>query len=338
MLIAPIVLIVVIGAVLLAGARAKARRKAQYPPPGRMIDVGGYRLHLQCQGEGEPAVVIDAGQGDFSLSWAEILPQVATFARICTYDRAGLGWSDPSPKPRTAEVMVEELRTLLAKAGVPGPYVLVGASTGGMNVRLFAHKYRREVAGLVLVDSAHEDQFSAPMVQQAMQRMSKMMPLMMGGFQLLVRSGLAALKPTLIPDSSGMRQKLPQQDVPIFEAVVAGDAKHLAAAAAELKNLEKSQAQMRAANITSLSDIPLVVLRHGAEQPMMASPEVVKALEETFERLQTEMASLSSNGKLIVAEQSGHAIHLDQPELVVDAIRQVVQAARESHRVATINS
>lgn len=175
------------------GARARAKRRDQFPPPGQMIDVGGYRLHLDCRGKGEPTVVIDAGQGDFSLSWAEILTRAAVFSRVCVYDRAGLGWSDPSPKSRTAEAMVEELRTLLAKANVQGPYVLVGASTGGMNVRLFAHKYLREVTGLVLVDSAHEDQFSAPVVQQALQRMSKMMPLMNGAFLFLVRSGLAAL-------------------------------------------------------------------------------------------------------------------------------------------------
>lgn len=324
MLIILVFLFVVLAIVLLSGARAKAKRKAQYPPPGRMVDVSGYRLHLQCQGQGEPTVVIDAGQGDFSLSWAEILSQVAEFAHVCAYDRAGLGWSDPSPKPRTAEVMVEELRTLLSKAGLPGPYVMVGASTGGMNARLFTHKYPREVAGLVLVDSAHEDQFSAPVVQQALQRMSKMMPLMNGALMILVRSGLAALRPALLPDASGSREKLARQNVPVFDAIVTGNAKHLAASTAELKDLEESQNQMRAANITTLGDIPLIVLRHGAEQPMMASPEVVQALEETFERLQVEMAALSPNGKLVVAEQSGHAIHLDQPELVVEAIRQVV--------------
>lgn len=317
---------VVVLVLLLFGTRAKARLKGRYMSPGRMIDVGGYRLHLQCQGQGEPTVVIDAGQGDFSLSWAEILPEVAKFTRVCAYDRAGLGWSDPSPRPRTAEVMVDELHTLLSIAELPGPYVLVGASTGGMNVRLFAHKFPEKVAGLILVDSAHEDQFSAPVVRQALDRMSKMMPLMNGAFLFLVRSGLAALWPALVPDGGGLRAKLPQKSVPVFEAIVAGDSKHLANAAKELKELETTHAQMRAANITTLDDIPIIVLRHGAEQPMMASPEVVQALEETFAKLQEEMAALSSNGRVIVADRSGHAIHLDQPELVIEAIREVVTA------------
>ena len=223
--------------------------------------------------------------------------------------------------------MVEELRTLLAEGGVPRPYVLVGASTGGMNARLFAQKYPREVAGLVLVDAAHEEQFSAPVVRQALRRMSKMMPIMNGALMLLVRSGLATLRPALFPDG-GLRAKLPSENVPAYNAVIAGSAKHVAAATAELRDLEETHAQMRAAQVASLGDIPLVVLRHGAEQPMMASPEVAAALEETFTRLQVEMAALSTNGKLVVAERSGHAIHLDQPELVVDAVREVVAAVR----------
>jgi pimeloyl-ACP methyl ester carboxylesterase len=159
--------------------------------------------------------------------------------------------------------------------------------------------------------------------------MSKMMPLMLAVLQGLVRSGLAALKPSLLPDGAGARQKLPPTAVPAYDALMTSSVKHLAAAAAELQGLEETHAQMRAANITSLGDIPLIVLRHGREQPMMASPEVTVALEETFERLQHEMAALSSQGRLIVAEQSGHAIHLDQPELVKAAIREVVTAARQ---------
>jgi pimeloyl-ACP methyl ester carboxylesterase len=319
--------------VFLLGQRAKARLRATYPPPGQMVDVGGYRLHIQRQGQGGPTVIIDAGQGDFSLTWNHLLPEIAHFTQVVAYDRAGLGWSDPSPQPRTAAVMVEELQTLLKHANLPGPYILVGASTGGMNVRLFAHRYPAEVAGMVLVDAAHEEQFSAPIVKATLERMSKMMPLMMGLSQGLVRSGLAALRPGLLPDASGARQKLPETAVPVYDALLTGSAKHLAAAAAELQGLDETHAQLRAANITSLGDIPLIVLRHGQEQPMMVSPEVTAALEETFERLQHEMAGLSSNGRLVVAEQSGHAIHLDQPELVIIAIKEVVMAARKPAQV-----
>jgi pimeloyl-ACP methyl ester carboxylesterase len=322
-----ITLLLTAAILFLLGQRAKARLQAAYPAPGQMVDIGGYRLHLQRQGQGGPTVVIDAGQGDFSLTWSQLLPQIASFTQVVAYDRAGLGWSDPSPRPRTAAVMVAELRTLLKQANVPGPYLLVGASSGGMNVRLFAHQYPAEVAGLVLVDAAHEEQFSAPIVKATLDRMSKMMPLMLAVLQGLVRSGLAALKPGLLPDGAGARQKLPPTAVPIYDALLAGSTKHLAAAAAELQGLDETHAQMQAANITSLGNIPLIVLRHDQAQPMMASPEVTAALEETFTRLQQEMAALSSRGKLVVAKQSGHAIHLDQPALVVAAIREVVAAA-----------
>lgn len=314
----------------LIGQRAKVRRKAGHPPPGRLVDVGSHRLHIHCQGEtapDRPVVVIDAGQGDFSLSWAGVASRVAEFARVCTYDRAGLGWSDAGPQPRTARVMVEELRALLARASVPGPYVLVGASTGGMNVRLFAHEYPHDIAGLVLVDSAHEDQFSAPLVRQTFKRMQKMLPLMNGAMLFLVRSGLAALRPGLVPDG-GLKAKFSPRDAATLDAIVAGDAKHLAAAAAELRGLDETHAQMRAARITTLGNLPLVVIRHGVGQPAMGSPEMAAALEETFERLQREMAALSTNGRLVVAERSGHAVQLDRPDLIVDAIREVVTAAR----------
>lgn len=133
---------------------------AHFPMQGQRVDVGGYSLHIHCMGEGSPTVVVDAGNADFSLSWQGIQLEVAKFTRICTYDRAGYGWSDPSPKPRTAEVMAEELHTLLSNAGVEPPYVLVGHSLGGYNVRMFADLYPDEVAGMVLVDAGHEDQLN----------------------------------------------------------------------------------------------------------------------------------------------------------------------------------
>jgi pimeloyl-ACP methyl ester carboxylesterase len=129
-----------------------------FPPPGKLIDVGGYRLHINCSGEGGPTVVFDAGMGCNSLDWALVQPEVAKFARVCIYDRAGNGWSDESPLERTSQNIVDELHTLLKNSGEKGPYILVGYSFGGPNVRLYASKYPNDVAGVVLVDSSHEDQ------------------------------------------------------------------------------------------------------------------------------------------------------------------------------------
>ena len=129
------------------------------PAPGLMVRVGDHRLHLYCSGRGEPTVILDSGLGGNSLDWVSVQPGVAEYTRVCTYDRAGYGWSELGPLPRTSKRIAEELHTLLERAGVAGPYVLVGHSFGGYNVRLFASHYPEKTAGVILLDSAHEDQF-----------------------------------------------------------------------------------------------------------------------------------------------------------------------------------
>ncbi|HEX9579572.1 MAG TPA: alpha/beta hydrolase [Gemmatimonadales bacterium] len=148
----------------MAGILFQGKLRAQGPdigpPPGKLVDVGGYRLHLDCRGSASPTVVIDVGAGAWSIFFTHIQEEIAAEARVCTYDRAGMGWSDPSPLPRTRERMVQELHALLRRSDVPAPYVLVGHSLGGLNVRAFATQHPDEVAGVVLVESAHEDQWS----------------------------------------------------------------------------------------------------------------------------------------------------------------------------------
>jgi len=152
-----ILIVLVLGGTFIAGASARTTMSAQNPAPGQLVDVGGYKLHLNCQGSGSPTVILDAGLNDFSLSWSRVQPDVAAFTRVCVYDRAGLGWSEAGPLPRTSQTMVEELHTLLQNAGITGSYVLAGHSFGGINMRLYAHHYPQDVVGLLLVDAAHED-------------------------------------------------------------------------------------------------------------------------------------------------------------------------------------
>src|SRR5690349_17168655 len=138
---------------------AEAADAKIYLPPGQLVDVDGHRLHINCMGTGSPTVVIEAGLGDWSTSWAGyVQPEVAKTTRVCTYDRAGLGWSDASSLPSDAAQFAKELHTLLQNANVPGPYVMVGHSLGGLIVRIFAHDYASEVAGVVLVDSMNPRQ------------------------------------------------------------------------------------------------------------------------------------------------------------------------------------
>jgi pimeloyl-ACP methyl ester carboxylesterase len=134
-------------------AAAEDGRRA--PPPGRLVDVGGHRLHLHCLGASAPTVVIDAGAGNWSIHWWRVQEVLAAEERTCTYDRGGLGWSEPGPRPRTSDRLARELHRLLQREA-PGPYVLVGHSLGGFNARVYAAAYPGEVAGVVLVESAHE--------------------------------------------------------------------------------------------------------------------------------------------------------------------------------------
>jgi pimeloyl-ACP methyl ester carboxylesterase len=140
---------------------ATQRDRRRFPPPGRLVDVGGYRLHLNIMGEekGGPTVLLDSGMVSFSSNWAWVQPEVAKVVRVIAYDRAGLGWSDPGPSPRDAGHSARELHAALVKLGIAGPYVLVGHSYGGLAVRAFAALYRDEVAGMVLVDGSHPDQW-----------------------------------------------------------------------------------------------------------------------------------------------------------------------------------
>ena len=134
------------------------RDLAATPPPGRLVDVQGRKIHIWCSGSGAPAVILETGLGGTSADWGFVQPEAARFTRVCSYDRAGMGYSDPGPSPRTAGRIARELVELLERSGLTAPVILVGASIGGLTVRLFASEYAEHVAGLVLVDATPEDQ------------------------------------------------------------------------------------------------------------------------------------------------------------------------------------
>ena len=305
----------------LAGASAKANLVKQYPAPGQLVDVGGYKMHIFCTGQGSPTVIMDAGNNDFSVVWVSVQPEVARFTRVCTYDRAGFGWSEPGLQPRTSETMVKELHTLLVNAGVEKPYVLVGHSFGGMNMRLYFHHYPDEVAGMVLVDSAHEEQtIRVPALQKAV-------GLQDGQFHTLASMssfGLLALAPENIPNRGYPDKALAQ-----YRAILATTG-YFKTASAETESLEESFAEVRAARITSLGNLPLIVLSRGLPYPLSGMSEIEnQQYEQAWQVMQSELAALSSNSKQVIARQSGHYIQLQQPQLVVDAIHEIVQATQK---------
>jgi pimeloyl-ACP methyl ester carboxylesterase len=124
-----------------------ARDRRAHPMPGQLIGVGNYRMHIYCTGQGDPPVILDSGPGDSYMAWHNVQPEIARFVSVCSYDRAGMGYSEPSPRPRTSRVFAEELHELLHAARVAPPYILVGHSFGGFDVRVFASRYRSETAG-----------------------------------------------------------------------------------------------------------------------------------------------------------------------------------------------
>src|SRR5215204_5406696 len=204
-------LVVVLLALAVAGAIYQAiateRAERAYPPPGEMLGVGGYSLHINCVGQGSPTVLLDAGSGGFSAHWVRVQREVSDTTRVCSYDRAGMGWSEMGPEPRDARQISSELHTLLSKAGVEGPYVLVGHSFGGMYVQTYAARYPDEVAGVALVDSSTEpDQFShraeARQSNEPQKQSFAVVPrLAQLGVSLLARLGIVRLLSKLDPAS-----------------------------------------------------------------------------------------------------------------------------------------
>jgi pimeloyl-ACP methyl ester carboxylesterase len=307
-------------AFLTLGARAKAHLKKKFPPIGQMVDIGGYRLHMHVEGEGTRTVILDAGAGGIGLSWELVRPVIAKVSRVVVYDRSGLGWSDPSPYPRDVYTMAVELHTLLNNAHIPGPYILVGHSLGGPIARQFAAKYPTEVSGLVMVDSAHEQQikyFPEPLV-----RMVNSMLGMMGVMKLLSKLGIFALKPSLI--SIGDKGKLSKERVAQMQGVMASSKSHAEALIGETEWVYSAKTQP----VSTLGNIPLTVISHGQLDTDAVPPSLGSQVREEYERawqeLQVEITSLSTRSRRIIAERSGHNVMYDQPEIVIEAILEML--------------
>jgi pimeloyl-ACP methyl ester carboxylesterase len=286
----------------------------RYPPPGQLVDVGGHRLHLHCVGEGSPTVVLDAGLGAFSLDWGAVQPEIATSTRVCAYDRAGLGWSEPGPLPRSPQQFADELHVLLTNADVEGPYVLAVHSISGKTARLFASQHPNDVAGMVFVDARHEsvDEHVTPeqlAAEDAQQRRFQRMIGWMAKFGL-VRLLWSPVWPRALPGSENLS---PETRTAI--GVLQARPRQIESALAEGRGRMDSNTQLEAA--APLGDIPLIVL---------TSAQSIDHLP-FWNEAQQIMTGLSSNSRMIVAS-SGHAVHFEQPALVVESIRQVVDAAR----------
>jgi pimeloyl-ACP methyl ester carboxylesterase len=268
------------------------------PMPSGMVDVGGYELFYQCSGQGSPTVILEAGGGLDSSVWAAVIDGLEGTTRVCAYDRAGLGRSDPLPGPRTFEEMTRDLQVLLEKAHIGGPYILVGWSMGGMLVRIFADQHPGEVAGVVLLDSAHPDM----------------------GLRLL-----ACLPPELAGEPENI-QYLRQ-----WFMWMSGSNESPSFTIAENVDIRPGNQQARA--VSTLGDLPLVVISQGPNVRGLGydwgplPTETEACLQQTWQDMQGELAGLSSNTTRLTA-RGGHGFPVEEPELVVDAILELVNEIR----------
>ena len=292
-------------------------------PPGKLVDVGGYRLHLFSKGTGTPVVIIESGLAGGAMVWGLVQPEIATVAQVVAYDRAGYGWSDTGPQSRSIDQTVTALHTLLTNAGIAGPYILVGHSFGGLIMRLFASRYPEEVFGVVLVDALSERLFTrAPTLYQEWSRqLGRTFRVLRFIARLGLLHGLVWFGQTKRMPELVARQPKELQALLLASGFLSG--KNFATALTELALFESSAQRIHAT--TPLLNIPLVVLSHGRATMFSSLPPMqAQQAEQIWQELQAEQVKLSSQGQLVVATQSGHDIHIDQPDLVIEAIRQMM--------------
>jgi pimeloyl-ACP methyl ester carboxylesterase len=299
----------------------------QFALPHQLVDIGGRRLNLYCAGTGSPTVVFDSPSGDAGWVWAAVQPQVAKKTRACVYDRAGLGFSDPSPRPGTSENAVDDLHKLLVRAGVQPPYVLVGNSYGGLNVQLYTYRYRDEVSALVLAEAGNENE-TRRFDLATHGKVSQMNAMMRELGKQCEQAAVAGF----VPGSAMLAQCTQMAPAGVGRALAAAQfaagikPAHWKALNSENNNYQTSEDQLRAMR-KPFGDLPLVVLTRSVSPyaiPGQPQSALNKALEDENLALQEEMARFSSRGSNRVVKGAGHLIEVDQPQAVVAAIDEVL--------------
>jgi pimeloyl-ACP methyl ester carboxylesterase len=325
-----LVIVLAAGAIYQAAASASGLKK--YPATGKLYDIGDYSLHLTCTGTDSPTVVLEAGSGTPGLTWAPVQDEVERSTRVCSYDRAGYGYSESAAGPLSPQQVTSDLHALLKAANVPGPYILVGHSAGGVYVRAYASQYPTEVVGMVLVDSSHEGENL--ILPPEWVKLNKTQNTMMAACRAMSPFGLMRLSH-------------------MFDAVIAGvtmdpqvGAAYLAAtyqtrfcrvSAEEVEALANTSYQPDTPG--ALGDMPLIVLTADTSEEQLQAqvpgylkstvgPEVVAKVFQTNREMQHSLVDLSSRGRQIMVPNSGHMIQLEQPGVVVDAIREVLGKVR----------
>ncbi len=333
-----LLLLVVAAAICGAAYQAIAtyRDEQRFPQEGRSVALGaafpGVSLNINCTGQsgpGVPTVIMDTGLGVPAVGWDFVQPEVAKFAHVCSYDRAGYGWSTAGPMPRTSGEIAKELHALLVAAGEKPPYVLVAHSFGGYNVRVYTKEYPAEVSGMVLVDTSHEDQNNRMpgTLKNFVKKQSEQLETQRKLVPYLMFFGIARL----MGGESDPTGKLSKNFVKKFNYLIL-QPKFVDAAASESGSLETSAAEVKAAG--NLGDRPLVVLTAGKSAdakllpPGIPKEDLDELREIWINDLQVQEMHLSTRGKQQIVGDSTHMIPFERPDTVIAAIREVCEAAK----------
>jgi pimeloyl-ACP methyl ester carboxylesterase len=279
-LVIALLVLAIVGAIYQTIATARAERA--HPPPGKMIDVGDHRMHIDCVGQGSPTVVLDTALGAMSASWVRVQQEVSGTTRVCAYDRAGMGWSQSGPEPRDAKQVAGELHALLEGAGIDGPYVLVGHSFGGLYMQTYAARYPEEVAGVALIESSHPEQFSRlPEARNSYEQIKLL---------YTVASLLAPIGVVRLFNLSPAPPELPHQQRAQI-AALNPSTRQVSTTAQEFRATPQSTAQAR--SLRSLGDKPLAVVSAGTQS-------------SGWLELQDDLATISPNSMHRVVKEATH--------------------------------
>ena len=312
---------VIVAGVIYERAAEKKDREG-IPQIGQSIDIGGRSLNIYCSGQGSPAVILEAANGP-GLFWSDIQAEIAKFTTACWYDRAGEGWSDPAPSRRTAAALARDLHEVLARVQIPGPYVFAGWSFGGLIVRVYSGLYPGDVAGVVLIDSAHEDEpkcapkfFLASSVPQSL-----VLPISLV-VQAAFRTGLIRLTQSSPRLSLNLKRHQLIYELKKQPKAIAADA---------LTGIAIPQSYEQARSISFIGDPPLIVLTAGEPLPW-GDPEMARQAalyqEIWINEIQSKLVGLSRRGRQVIVTKSDHGIPVQAPDAVVAAIQEVVADVR----------
>lgn len=291
--------------------------RQSFTPPGKLIDVGGHRLHLFCQGEGNPTVILESGLSATVAMWTRIQTELAKTTQVCAYDRAGIGWSESSSNAPDANYIAQQLQTLLHNANLPGPFIVVGHSMGGLFARAYSGTFPAQVAGLVLVDAVHPDQGKG--LSEETQTQQQQFMQFLQWTPTLARLGILRVASWF----NTIAEDLPNQSQAAHQALLI-TTKHLQATLAEANQWEKTTAQVRQKR--NLGDIPLLVISAGTDEFGFSAQRI-----KNWQTLQRDLTALSDNSRYKLIPQATHHSLLTHPEhaaMTVAAIRRLIMQIR----------